>query len=221
MSNTTQTPESNPRDLVDGQYVEKVQGAPQITVTAMVKRPERDVLNAELEPGDVIIGDDGSGRLTVYEVGSSSALPGCLRLETNFGPLYLDQDGSSRVAADAERHYEFDFDSMTEGEAGDVFQDAKLKFGWSGTYFSEEDINEEVEQLIQNKKDFGEPVNEDVDRAAICALVRASYTWRHLPDRMSETGNGLVQDRTSEAYDEVAAEAAAKQDAQPDAELRG
>lgn len=52
------------------------------TITKMV---------ADFEPGDVIVGDNGT-HLTVDNIESSSVMPGCYAVENEFGTLYLDAE---------------------------------------------------------------------------------------------------------------------------------
>lgn len=54
------------------------------------------VTGDELSSGNVLIGEC-NGRCTVYESAMSSAMPGLLAVETEFGFLYLDPDEWFRI----------------------------------------------------------------------------------------------------------------------------
>jgi hypothetical protein len=55
--------------------------------------------NTDLRPGMILVGPDGQRLEITGEVEASSAMPGCLRVETDFGTLYVDEDGQSQVEA--------------------------------------------------------------------------------------------------------------------------
>lgn len=55
------------------------------------------VKNADLRPGMFLV-DGGDQRLGVNDAAEpSSMMPGSVRVETDFGILYLDEDGESQV----------------------------------------------------------------------------------------------------------------------------
>ena len=52
--------------------------------------------NCDLTNEDVLIGEC-EGLCAIFDVSTSSAMPGLMVLETEHGPLYLDPDQSSRI----------------------------------------------------------------------------------------------------------------------------
>ena len=61
--------------------------------------PTRTVPADELEPGMVIVGDGGGQSAVTGEVGWSSTIPGCVRVEVEHGALYLDGRGTVQIVA--------------------------------------------------------------------------------------------------------------------------
>jgi len=65
----------------------------------MTTSPTREIPGDQLQPGMLLVGDQGH-HAAVGEVRPSSAMPGLLQVETEFGPLYLDPDHGYTVVAD-------------------------------------------------------------------------------------------------------------------------
>jgi len=64
-----------------------------------VTSPTREIPGDQLQPGMLLVGDQGH-HATIVEVRPSSAMSGLLQVETEFGPLYLDPDHDYPVVAD-------------------------------------------------------------------------------------------------------------------------
>jgi hypothetical protein len=156
--------------------------------------------------GDVIVG--GSSRMTLISVGDAYDLrPGFVKVETDFGPLWLDEDGSARVAADDEKHFQFTAETITEDMFSDIFQVAKNRYGISGTYFGDADIDASYDNYLNagdgetDDLDAEDTTPGDEEYVTIREAVKATYTWHHLSDRMCEAVNEQVYEQVRAAVD--------------------
>lgn len=61
--------------------------------------PTRTIPADELEPGMVIVGDGAGQTAVTGEVGPSSTVSGCIRVEVEHGVLYLEAEGTVQVLA--------------------------------------------------------------------------------------------------------------------------
>jgi hypothetical protein len=159
-------------------------------------RPRRQVLYADLEPGDVLIGDSGGGRLTVNDVQPSSARPGTMAVETDFGFLYVDAEETVTVAAEDETYLQFDPSTVTEPEFTKTWFAAKSKLGVQGTYFTRED----ADGILSSDEEA-----DDIDGNEFWDALQDRFEWSHLDDILSEAGNEALRAAANEVIESLRA----------------
>ena len=63
---------------------------------ALASNARREVANVDIEVGDILVGGSG-GRVCIDDIEPSSTMPGFMYVETEFGVLYLDSNGTSTI----------------------------------------------------------------------------------------------------------------------------
>lgn len=194
-----QDPNVHPKDSTSGRYTEKSQSAPEVTNLFAVPIPEHEVKNSDLEDGDVIIGENGKGRMRVTNIAHSNVIRGFMTFDCDYGVIFLDADESSLVAATDEEHFDFTADSITDVELSDVFQAGKRNLGIQGTYFSRADIVDEVESWLENQDEDSDLGDDDIDVDKVWDAVRDGSTWQHLDDTINERVSEQISDIVADA----------------------
>lgn len=133
---------------------------------------ERTVRYADLRPGDVIIGDNGTGWLEVFEATPSSSMPGFIAVETNFGFLYVAADETCTVAAEDEKYVAFTANTATEADVEYALEIARNKFGYAGSLWQRGDFETVLDEMVEDR--------ELPDETQLWERVRDSRLWRDL-----------------------------------------
>ena len=81
---------------------------------------------------------------------------------------------------------------LSEDQAVMLFHRLRQHFGWSGTFFSADDIKELATDAWSEEYDTDIP---DAKIAEITATVQASREWKRLPDKFAEIGNTIIADK--------------------------
>jgi hypothetical protein len=58
------------------------------------------ISNFDLESGNILVGESSGTRITIEDASPSSSMPGFMIVETEFGCLYLDSEGESRIVTE-------------------------------------------------------------------------------------------------------------------------
>lgn len=141
-------------------------------VTLPVPAPQRTVRYEDLQSGDVIIGDNGTGRLDVFEATPSSSMPGFIAVETNFGFLYVAADETCTVAAEDEKYVTFTANTATEADVEYALEIARNKFGYAGSLWQRGDFETVLDEMVEDR--------ELPDETQLWEHVRDSRLWRDL-----------------------------------------
>lgn len=145
--------------------------------TSLATKSRRDVLNFDLKAGDVIVGDSG-GRVCIEGIEPSNAMPGFMYVETEFGVLYLDAEGTSTVAAESESLVTIDINDVDPSAANRVYAAWKEQTGLTGVLYGPDDVETILIDLIEHEE------LEDSDGAfdKIWPVVRESEEWKRISD---------------------------------------
>ena len=122
---------------------------PEATI-ALAPGTSRELLNSDLKTGDVIIGD-GGGRVVVDDVAYSSAMPGFMAVECEYGTLYLDADETSVVAADDEVMLSVPVKELSEVDLVTAINAARANgIATAGVLLTSSDMSERLSDIIED-----------------------------------------------------------------------